>query len=552
LRAHFPTADVSLIAAHIELSYAIERVRALKPSFAAASIETVTQIVGEAAKFADRTLAPLNDPADAEGCALVDGRVKTALGHIEAWQSYVEAGWPTIDQSEDHGGQGLPLIVAAAVQEMFDRACPAFGMLSVSQRSSSKLIAAFGVETMQAEWLPRLASGEWGATICISEVDAGSDAGRMQTMATPLGDGRWSISGEKCWISYGDHDLTPRIGHCVLARTPGAAPSAAGVSLFLVPGGAEQGSAVSVRRIEHKMGLHGSPTCALGFEGAEGVMLGTEGRGLSQMFVMITQMRIATGVMGLGIASASADIAVKYAGERIQGGGLAIAEHADVQRQLLEMVSRVEVLRGLVFAVANLAETSSEGPRSQDLLQWLLPIVKTAGAETAFDVASGAVQVLGGAGYTREWPVEQAVRDARVLSIFEGTTGIQALDLVHRRLLRGKAMETFLSVARYTGGDSELNACLDLLQDAGVKLRAMTNPKDINAGATAFLGLAGLAATGWIAARLTKADGTTPASAKLQAAGRYWLCRIAARARALHIEAIAGADPLSDFAFVSV
>jgi alkylation response protein AidB-like acyl-CoA dehydrogenase len=547
LRAPFPTADISLIAAHIELSFGIERVRAQKPSFAAATPETVALIVDEAAKFADRHLAPLNDAADAAGCRLEDGRVKTVQGHQAVWDAYVAAGWPTLDQSEAQGGQGLPLIVAAAVQEIFDRACPAFGMLAVSQRAASKLITAYGDDAMRAEWLPQLASGKWGATICISEVDAGSDAGRMRTVAMPLGDGRWSVTGEKCWISFGDHDLTPRIGHCVLARTPDAAPGGAGISLFLVPGGAEQGDAVSVRRIEHKMGLHGSPTCALGFEGAAGVMLGTEGRGLSQMFVMITQMRISTGVMGLGIASASADLALHYAGERIQGSGLVIAEHADVQRQLLEMVSRVEVLRGLVFAVANLAEAGGDDPEAQLLLQWLLPIVKTVGAETAFDVASGAVQVLGGAGYTREWPAEQAVRDARVLAVFEGTTGIQALDLVHRRLLRGAGLEAFLGVARIEGDDAGLHACLDLLADAGAKLRAMTDQRDIDAGATAFLSLAGLAATGWIAARLMKAEGEAPAAQKVQVAGRYWLNRIAAWAVPFHSEAIAGASPLAGF-----
>jgi 3-(methylthio)propanoyl-CoA dehydrogenase len=534
----------------VELSFGIERVRALKPSFAAATHETVEQIFGEASKFADRYLGPLNDLADVQGCRLADGRVKTAPGHIAAWDAYVDAGWPTIDQPEAQGGQGLPLIIAAAVQEMFDRACPAFGMLPVPQRAASKLIEAYGDDAVMAEWLPKLANGEWGATICISEVDAGSDAGRMRTMATPMGDGRWSVTGEKCWISFGDHDLTPRIGHCVLARTPDAAPGGAGISLFLVPSEGEQGDAVSVRRIEHKMGLHGSPTCALGFEGAVGVMLGAEGRGLSQMFVMITQMRIAVGVMGLGIASASTDLALRYAEERIQGGGLAIAEHADVQRQLLEMVSRVEVLRGLVFAVANLAEVAGDDPQAQLLLQWLLPIVKTVGADTAFDVASGVVQVLGGAGYTREWPAEQAVRDARVLAVFEGTTGIQALDLVHRRLLRGDGLAAFLEVARAEGDNAGLRTCLNLLEDSGTKLHTMTNLRDIDAGATAFLGLASLAATGWIAARLSKSEGDTPATNKMRAAGHYWLDRIAARAVPFHSEAIAEASPLSGFGAV--
>jgi 3-(methylthio)propanoyl-CoA dehydrogenase len=547
-RAPFPTADAALVAAHVDASYGIDRVRTLRPSFTAASAETVELIIGEAAKFADRHLSALNDSMDSTGCHLDQGRLKTAPGHCAAWDAYVAAGWATLDQDEAHGGQGLPLIVAAAVQEVFDRACPAFGMLAVSQRAASRLIAAYG-DDLKPIWLPKLASGEWGATICISEVDAGSDAGRMRTMAMPLGDGRWSLTGEKCWISFGDHDLTDRIGHCVLARTPDGAPGAAGISLFLVPGGGEQGAAVQVRRIEHKMGLHGSPTCALGFEGAIGTMMGAEGRGLSQMFVMITQMRIAVGAMGLGIASASTDLALRYAEERIQGGGRAIAEHADVQRQLLEMVARVEVLRGLVFTVANLAELAAGDAEAQALLQWLLPIVKTVGAETAFDVASGAVQVLGGAGYTREWPVEQALRDARVLSVFEGTTGMQALDLVHRRLIRSDGLDVFLNAARRDSVPA-LDECLDLLGDAGSQLRAMDDVRDIDSGAAAFLNLASLAATGWIAARLINANGQSTAQKRMEAAGKYWLNRIGIRAGPLHAEAVAGHSGLSAFAAI--
>ncbi len=502
----------------------------------------------EAAKFADRYLEPLNDAANAQGARLVNGRVMTAPGHKEAWDAYVAAGWATLDQDEARGGQGLPLILGAAVQSVFDRACPAFGMLSVSQRAAARLISAYGSDQIKGDWLPKLSSGLWGATICISEADAGSDAGRMRTLATQLDNGQWALTGEKCWISYGDHDLTERIGHCVLARTPDAAPGAAGISLFLVPGGAEQGDAVQVRRIEHKMGLHGSPTCVLGFDGAAGTMMGAEGRGLSQMFVMITQMRIAVGAMGLGIASASADVALAYAGQRVQGGGQVITNHADVQRQLLEMIARVEVLRGLVFAVANLAELALDDGDAQSLLQWLLPIVKTVGGDTAFDVASGAVQVLGGAGYTREWPVEQAVRDARVLAVFEGTTGIQGLDLVHRRLLRGEGMETFLKVAREAGPNTALAACIAHLEDAGARLRTAADARDVDAGATAFLHLASLAATGWIAARLSGAAGETPAANRLRAAGDYWLSRIEARSAALHAEACAGAAPLDHFA----
>jgi 3-(methylthio)propanoyl-CoA dehydrogenase len=543
MRAHFPPADPALIAAHIDAAFGQERIQQ-KPDD-----DVLMAILAEASRFSAEILSPLNDVMDGQGCSLDDGRVKTAHGHRDAWAAYVAAGWPTLDQPTQFGGQGLPLIVAAAVQEVFDRTCPAFGMLPVPQRAAAKLILAYGDDETKALWLPKLAAGQWGATICTSEVEAGSDAGRMRTMATPLGDGCWSITGEKCWISFGDQDLTPRIGHCVLARTPNAASGSQGISLFLVVGGAEQGDAVTVRRIESKMGLHGSPTTALGFDGARGVMLGVEGRGLSQMFVMITQMRIAVGVMGLGIASACADLALQYAEERIQGGDQAIVNHADVQRQLLDMIARVEVLRGLVFSVANLADVADANPQAPALIGWLLPIVKTVGADTAFDVASGAVQVLGGAGYTREWPVEQAVRDARVLAIFEGTTGIQGLDLVHRRLLRSDGLAAFLDVARAEPAHPGLDQCLRLLEDASAQMRAMTpGSKDVDAGSTAFLHLASLAATGWIAVRLSNVSGDAPAHQKMRAAGDHWLCQIGARAVPLHAEAVAGGQRLDGFA----
>lgn len=551
MRARVPAADAALIAAQIEAAPDIDRLRALGGSFAEATPELIAAILEEAVRFADGTLAPFNDAGDVIGCTLVDGRVKTAPGHREAWDAFVASGWPSIDLPVEHGGQGLPLILAAAAQEIFDRACPAFGMMTVPQRSAARLIGAYGDEAMKAEWLPRLASGGWGATICISEPEAGSDVNRIRTLATVSGDGSWSISGEKCWISFGDHDLAPRIGHCLLARTKGAE----GLSLFLVPDTLEDGNrnGIDIRRIEHKLGLHASPTCVMGFENAQGRMIGVEGRGLQQMFVMIANMRLAVGAMGLGIASGAADTALAYAQDRKQGGpagaSLAISDHADVQRELMECVAQVEVLRGLLYATAIQADLGRHGgdEDAAALAQWLLPILKTLGGDTAFDVASGAIQILGGAGYTREWPVEQGLRDARVLTIFEGTSGIQALDLVHRRLLRGdrRGFTRFLTLARESSSDA-LEPCFALLEDAAAKLAQM-DARDVDAGARALLTLATLAATGWIAARLSALEGHDPATRRLAAAGRYWLTRLEPRARAAHAEAVAGAAAIDLF-----
>ncbi|HKT84683.1 MAG TPA: acyl-CoA dehydrogenase family protein [Novosphingobium sp.] len=558
MRGVVPPADSRLIAIQFEAAPGLSRLRALKESFGVATPDLVEAVLDEAARFSSGFLAPLNDIGDRQGCALIDGRVRTPAGHREAYDAYVAGGWTTLDQPVDRGGQGLPLSLAFAVQEIFDRGCPAFGMLPVPQRSAARLIAAFGDAAMKAEWLEPLIAGEWAATICISEADAGSDLGRLRTRAERLGDGEWAITGEKNWISFGDHDLTARIGHCLLARTAGVE----GLSLFLVPDSfGEERNGVVVRRIEEKLGLHVSPTCALGFEGARGHLIGTEGRGLQQMFVMITNMRLATGAQGLAIAAGAADLALAYARDRRQGGSpnpVPINRHPDVQRMLLEQAAKVEVLRGLLLAAANYGDLGAcepdEGARKDAaaLLQWLLPLVKTTGGEFAFEVASDAVQVLGGAGYTREWPAEQMLRDARVLTIFEGTTGIQALDLLHRRLHGDRrGLRTFLALARKDAVSAQAGGALlpvlDLLEDAAERLIATADPRAAEAGATAFLHLAALAATGWIAARLVAIEDSSREAERLRAAGRHWLTLLLPRARAHHAESLAGLDLLEGF-----
>jgi 3-(methylthio)propanoyl-CoA dehydrogenase len=543
-RAPFPSADIAELAACYELAVGIDEVRLLSAEFAEASAEMVSAILDEARKFSDDVLSPLNLSMDRIGATLVEGRVRTAPGHREAWQQFVAGGWPTLDHPRALGGQQLPLSLALAVQELFDRNCPAFGMQPVPQRSAARLIAAFGDEAVKARWLPGLVDGSLGATICISEVGAGSDVVQMTTHASEDEAGRWRVTGEKCWISFGDHDLTDAILHCVLARTDRSTPERPEISLFLIEGGATGNS--PVRRIEEKLGLHGSPTCALGLEGAPATLLGERGRGLQQMFVMITQMRLAVGAMGLGIASATADCALTYAEERRQGGKpgqpVAIAEHPDVQRQLLDLASRAAMLRLLTLSTANLAEIAAYHPDPEQrqstgaLVQFLLPLVKTFGAEASFDNASGAIQVLGGAGYTRDWPVEQALRDARVLAVFEGTSGIQALDLVTRRVLRDRSgFDAFLARARIVAEGTSLSSCLDLLEDAAAHVIANAEaPRDVAAGASAFLDLAIQAATGWMAGHCLSVCGDSPADQRIAALAQWWLSGLEARARAAH------------------
>lgn len=563
MRASPPMPDIRLPAAQLDILPQLDRLRSLDETLATANEETIEAILREAARFADDVLVPLNARDERDGPAIVEGRVHTSPAHREAWASFTAAGWPSLDLPVEFGGQGLPVTLAVAVQEIFDRACPAFGMLTVPIRSAVRLIASYGDDRTKDEWLPQLTAGAWGATICISESGAGSDVARIRTRAAPDADGVWRIDGEKQWISYGDHDLTARIGHCLLARTPEG-----GLSLFLVPNMVDgRSNGVVVRRLEEKLGLHLSPTCALGFENARGVLLGEVGRGLPQMFVMITNMRLAVGAMGLGIASGAADMALNYAEERIQGGGRTpcpIIEHPDVQRQLLEMHAQVEMLRGLLLsaaAQADLAAYEADMAARQEaelLSQWLLPIIKTLGGEVSFDVASSAIQVLGGAGYTRDWPVEQALRDARVLTVFEGTTGIQALDLLHRRLLKdgGRGLQIFsalaLKDAATLGADlgQELRHAIDALNKVAIHLQRQAERRDADAGATAFLHLAGLAALGWAAARLSSAEKGGPATDRLRALAKFWLTGLRPRIDLAAGQATAGAERLSAIAAI--
>jgi len=556
MRADLPRLDLSQSAEQLRASFRFDDVVKLRESYAVLDEGTIVAILEQAAALATDTLEPLNRAMDAQGAQLRGGRVHTTPGHREAWAAFVANGWPSIDHEADYGGQQLPLPLCLAVQEIFDRACPAFGMLPVPQRSAARLIAAFATEDVKQALLPALASGELGATICISEAGAGSDVLQMRTRArdTPYG---WRISGEKCWISFGDHDLTDAIVHCVLARSDDGSAARPEISLFLVDtrAGAD---GVQVLRIEEKLGLHGSPTCTLAFDEAPATLIGERGRGLAQMFVMITQMRLAVSAMGLGIACSASDVALAYARERRQGGKPGdpqpIVAHADIRRQLLELTARTQLLRGLMLNIANLAELAARGEDPADrercaaLVQWFLPIAKTFGADCAFSNASGAIQVLGGAGYTAEWPVEQALRDARVLSVFEGTSGIQAIDLLHRRVIRdGAGLQAFLVQARADGGDTPLARCLDLLEGAASTLKA-ARPADQDAGAAAFLELAMQASAGWVAARFVTRAGDDEASARMCAAGRYWLDRIEGRAVLHHAEAVQGAGPIAHFA----
>ena len=536
----FNTALRSIQAQFEALPY-IGRLRELLPEVDFDS-DTLEDILSIAATFSSERLVSLDGQMDEIGCELIDGRVRTAGDHRAVWQEFSELGWNGTECPIEFGGMGLPLVVHSSCEELFNRGSAAFGMLATPVRCGVKLLERYADSEIKKEWLPQLINGTWGATICISEAGAGSDVGRIRTRATPLTDGAWCITGEKDWISFGDHDLTEQIGHMLLARTPDSPPGTAGLSLFLVPSIiADERNNIVTRRVEEKLGLHGSPTCSLGFEGATGYLIGELNRGLPQLFTMIVRMRISVGSQGAAIAGACADLAIQYAAERRQGGPpssppVSIDRHGDVQRMLLRMAAHAEVARGLVLTtsiIADLADAEEDPDKVREnriLLAWLLPIVKTFCAETAFDVSSLAVQVLGGAGYTREWPAEQHLRDARILSIYEGTSGIQALDLVERRLIAGKqeGLSIFLShVEREMLANPETmpaRQLRDIVQTLSRVSDAIekAEPEHIKAGAYHYLRIASFAATGWIALRLSRLGGDATRE-RLAAYGKHWL-----------------------------
>lgn len=482
-------------------------------------IETAAAILDAAGAISTDILQPMDSLADQVGCRLENGRVKTPEPFAAAYRTFAEGGWIGLDIPEEQGGSGLPLSLHAAAAPLFDRGCPAFNMAVGASRSGAILINQAASPELAAEWVENLISGEWATTICMSEPDAGSDVGRIRTRATKTGNS-WRISGQKIWISFGDHDMASRIGHCMLARTSDAAGTR-GLSLFLVPSTTDSGdpNGIEVLRLEEKMGLHGSPTCALSFDNAEGILLGEENRGLANLFTMMELMRLQTGCQGLGIANRACDIAEQYAEERKQGGdpkqpAVALISHPDVQRQLRKMRADTELLRVAVIELATTLDvannTDDEGleAKNRAFAAWMLPLIKTFGAETGFNVANAGIQVLGGAGYTREWPMEQLVRDARVFSIYEGTTGMQAIDFLTRRLLRDRTgFDVFLQRCRAEcEPDKRAHILFDRLEHLAAFLSENTEQRDLLYVADAWMRAGWIAVSAWLGLRLKTVD----------------------------------------------
>jgi len=466
---------------------------------------TVVGILTEAAKIAEGVVAPLDAPSDRIGARLEGGRVIVPAAYHAAFDALAEGGWLGLEHPEAFGGMGMPLALFAAANPLFERAAPAFMMAVGGTRSAALLLAEWAEPGLRDDWVPALIAGERTATICISEPGAGSDVGRIRTRADPDGEGGWRVSGQKIWISFGDHDLRARIGHCLLART-GDQPGTRGLSLFLV----ERGPGVSVERIEDKMGLHGSPTCALRFEDAPARLIGAEGRGLAQLFTMIRHMRLTVACQGLGTALKCHDIAASHAAERRQGGDpkqppVAINTHPDVRRQLIELTSRIDLFRLAFVETACAADLSASDAELARLTAWLLPLIKNSGAELAFDAAAKAILVLGGAGFTKDYALEQALRDSRVFAIYEGTTGMQGQDFFLRQTLgdSGAGLAAFLTRARAEAAPYPAAAAV-IEAFAAFTARAMAEPDRARQAwmADAVMRAAWVAVQVWMATRI--------------------------------------------------
>ena len=464
--------------------------------------EMTESIFGEAAKLASEVLAPLNLSGDQNGAKLGGTEVTTAPGWKEAYAGYRDGGWNAVPFDPEFGGQGLPYALAFPVQEMWQGANTSFSLCPLLNQGAVEAINHHGSDEQKAAYLPKLISGEWTGTMNLTEAAAGSDLGLIRTKAEPDGNA-YKITGQKIFITYGEHDLAENIIHLVLARLPGAPDDIKGISLFIVPKFLEDGTRNAVKCIglEHKLGIHASPTCTMDFDGATGYLVGQEHQGLKYMFTMMNNARLSVGLQGVAIAERSYQQAKSFAAQRVQGKSfttgerVTIDQHTDVQRMLLSMKSQIEAGRALTYAAA-LALDNGETMR----VDILTPLVKSWCTDMACEVTSIGVQIHGGMGFIEETGAAQYYRDARILPIYEGTNGIQALDLTFRKTLRdnGESISAFIDDLRADAGDS-LSPYFDMLEDATKALLDTGKQKDLDqvaAMATPYLNGFALIAAG--------------------------------------------------------
>lgn len=552
------------------------------------SRDLTAQILEEAGRFTADILGPLNRIGDQQGCTLKDGKVTTPDGFCEAYGKFVEGGWQGLAAPVSHGGMGLPRALAVALQEMMQAANMAFSLCPMLTQGGIEALIAHGDETQQSLYLPKFVSGEWSCAMVLTEPQAGTDVGALRTRAEPNGDGSWSITGQKIFITWGDHECAENIVHAVLARTPDAPEGTKGISLFLIPkflpdedGSPGERNAMQAIGLEEKMGIHASPTCTMDYAGAKGWLIGEECDGMKLMFTMMNNARLNVGVQGVGVASRAYQRALDYAHERKQGRDLdgeypaPIINHPDVRRMILTMKAKIEAARHICLATAVAADYAAHWDNADDrrAAKWredlLTPLAKAWGTDIGVECSSLGLQVHGGMGFIEETGAAQHYRDARIAPIYEGTNGVQAMDLVGRKLSMdgGKPMRRLIEEMRETIEDCETSSneelplianrlapAVDQLERAYLWM-LKADLEDRLAGAYPFLTLTSEVTGGYYMAigavaaqrRLKNEEGDLDFADSKIALARYYADAILPRAAGLAAEAMGAADALLDF-----
>lgn len=551
--------------------------------------ELINAVIEEGAKFCEKVIAPLNAVGDEQGCTWDAGTVTTPEGFKEAYTQFVEAGWPSMCHATEYGGQGLPESLGTVLSELTGTANWSWAMYPGLSHGAMKTLELHGTDEQKSVYLTKLVEGAWTGTMCLTEAHCGTDLGMLKTRAEPREDGSYSISGSKIFISAGEHDMAENIVHIVLARLPDAPEGTKGISLFIVPkylpsetGEIGERNAMSCGSLEHKMGIHGNATCVLNFDNAQGFLIGPPNRGLNCMFTFMNTARLGTAIQGLAHAELGYQKSLAYSLERLQSRSLSgvknpdgpadpIVVHPDVRRMLLTQKAFAEGARMLIYYAAQLVDvehfTDDETVRAEtaDLLALLTPIAKAFLTETGFESANLGMQCFGGHGYIREWGVEQNVRDARISMLYEGTTGIQALDLLGRKVLmsQGELLKRFTKIVHKYCQAHEGNETLaefivplkELNKEWGeltmhVGLAAMNNPDEVGAASVDYLMYSGYAVLAYFWARTAETalnaepgDERDFYEGKVKTA-RFYYQRLLPRTRTLAVTVKAGADVL--------
>ncbi len=551
-------------------------------AYAEMTPDVVTAILEEAGRFCENVLQPINRSGDEEGCVFESGSVRTPTGFKDAYAKFVEGGWPGIACDPEHGGQGVPNTVNFAFEEMICSANLSFGLFPGLTHGAYNALQAHGSDDLKRTYLPKMVGGSWSGTMCLTEPQCGTDLGLIRTRAEPSNDGSYRLHGTKIFISAGEHDLTENIVHLVLARLPDAPAGVRGISLFVCPkflvqpdGSLGARNSLACGALEKKMGIKASPTCVMNFDGATAWLVGVPNKGLAAMFTMMNTARLMVGIQGLGVAEAAYQGALSYARNRLQMRAATgpkypdqpadpIIVHPDIRRLLMRMKAMTEGCRALALWVGHELDISTGHPDAQrrqdadDLVALMTPIVKSMLTDHGFSAANDGVQIHGGHGYIREWGMEQLVRDARIAQIYEGTNGIQALDLVGRKLSMGTgrlARQFFHPVGAYLEQMANVPAMAEIvaplakafgrLQQATLWLgkAGTANPDDGGAAATDYLRMFGLVAIGYMWCRMaeTALAGSADSfrSAKLECA-RFYMAKIIPETGSLLVSITAG------------